>query len=189
MANIPIEKKNSGAAWLWWLLGALLIGALIWLLAGAFGDDEPEFADTEVVTPAPMPEPEAEPAELTIATILANPAEYVGETFEPERVSVESVPTDRGFWITSGGARLFVILIDNPAEEPLDINPGQTLRIDEGVLRDQAYLSDLAGEPIDADTQNIVQEEPIFLVANETEITILEGGTPQPGTDPAQSVQ
>ena len=40
MANIPIER--TGTPWWVWLLGALLLIALIWFLVSALGDDDPE---------------------------------------------------------------------------------------------------------------------------------------------------
>ena len=40
MANIPVERK-SGAGWLPWLIGLLVVGGLIWLVAELF-DNEPD---------------------------------------------------------------------------------------------------------------------------------------------------
>jgi hypothetical protein len=40
MANIPVEPK-SGAAWLPWLIGIIVLGGLIWLVAELF-DNEPD---------------------------------------------------------------------------------------------------------------------------------------------------
>lgn len=82
------------------------------------------------------------------------------------------VPTDRGFWIEDGGRRLFAILVDAPAEVPLDINAGQRIRI-RGTLRDAAYLAQLPGRPIVAATQDVARREPIYLVADEQAITIV----------------
>ena len=169
MANIPVEKK-SNLSWLWWVLGLVLIGGLIWFLVAA-GDDEVE---TAAVTPATTPEAVAEAPSVTIGDILGTPADYIGDPFSQAEVMVSDVPTDRGFWIEDEGQRLFVILIDGPAEAPLDINTGQTLRIDEGTLRDRTYLPNIEGDPLDADTQAIAESQPIFLVADESNITILE---------------
>lgn len=191
MARIPVEKKG-GASWIWWLLGLLVLIGLVWLLVEAFDDDEAELTEepgVEAVTPDTTPGAATGTPAVAIGDILNNPAAYVGQTFPDQEVNVVEVPTDRGFWIEDQGQRLFAIIIDEPQEEPLDINPGQTLQIQGGTLRDSTYLPEMPGAPLDQETQNIVQEQPIFLVVDERNIDILEAGTPQPGTDPAESVQ
>ena len=115
---------------------------------------------------------------VTIGDILGNPDRYVGETFPQAEVNVTEVPTDRGFWIEDEGRRLFAIIIDQPQEEPKDINPGQTLRIEEGVLRDRTFLPAIPGVPLDQDTENIAEQQPIFLTVDEQYINILEAGMP-----------
>lgn len=55
MANIPVERTNTGIPpWLW-IVGLLLLGLLAWFLIEAFDDDEPdEIVDdtTQVIVPA-----------------------------------------------------------------------------------------------------------------------------------------
>lgn len=188
MADIDVQRKG-GMGWLWWILGLLLLALIIWWIAS--GDDEAdEAAFTEpapVVEPTALPEPVATSAGMTIADILGNPASFVGQPFSDDEVRVAEVPTDRGFWIEDQGQRLFVVLIDNPQEEPLDVNPGQTVRIEQGTLRDSSYMGQIQGVPLDQDTQNLLRGQPIYLVADESNINILTEGNPQPGTDPAQS--
>ena len=41
MANIPVEHTRTGTPWWLWLLGLLLLGGLIWLIAELF-DNEPD---------------------------------------------------------------------------------------------------------------------------------------------------
>jgi hypothetical protein len=189
MADIDVQRKG-GMGWLWWILGLLLLALIIWWIAAA-GDDEAEMA--EVVEPAPvvepttLPEPVATSPGMTIADILGNPAGFIGQPFSDDEVRVAEVPTDRGFWIEDQGQRLFVVLADRPREEPLDINPGQTVRIEQGILRDPTYIGQIQGAPLDQDTRNLLQGQPIYLVADEGNINILTEGNPQPGTDPAQS--
>lgn len=182
MAEIHIERKN-GTAWLWLLLAGLaVLAVLAWLLW------RPDAADTAVVTativdPVPAPATVATIAPLgstptanvetpTIATILANPPQWVGREFSGT-VTVAEVPTDRGFWIEEGGRRLFAILVDAPAEVPIDINAGQRIRV-RGTLRDAAYLPQLPGRPIVAATQEVARREPVYLVADEQSITIVD---------------
>jgi hypothetical protein len=186
MADIDVERKGGGMSWLWWLIGLIVLALILWAIFA--GDDEPEVAEVvppaPVVTPTTTPEPVAQLPGISIADILGDPAAFIGEDFTDE-VVVESVPTDRSFWIEDQGQRLFAIIIDDPAEEPKDINPGQELRITEGVLRDRTFLPEIPGVPLDQDTENIAEQQPIFLTVDERNINILTQGNPQPGTDPA----
>lgn len=190
MAKIPVER-TSGGGWWKWLLGLLLLGLAIWLVAELITeDDEYETAEIEAVEPvAPATTPAAAGTMATLAAILNNPDEYIGETFPGVTAEVVEVPTDRGFWIEADGQRMFAIVIDEPREQRVDINPGQTVQINQGMLRDRTFLPDIPGDPLDADTQRLAEEQEIFLVVDERYINVMEGGNPQPGTDPAQSVQ
>lgn len=189
MANIPVEERRGGASWLWWLIGLLLVAGLIWIIVETFDEGETEITAIEQMSPETTPQPLGEAPSVTIGDILARPDDYIGESFPQTEVNVSSVPTDRGFWIVDEGDSLFAVIIDTPQEEPKDINPGQMLRIDDGMLRDRSFLPEMPGVPLDQDTERIVENQPIFLTVDEQYINILEGGTPQPGTDPAQTVQ
>ena len=171
------------------MLGLLLLALIIWLIWAWVGDDEVEPVATEPITEETTPEPVAEAPAVTIGDVLSNPDDYVGETWPRAEVNVASVPTDRGFWIVDQGDSLFSVIIDVPEEQPKDINPGATLRIDEGTLRDRTYLPEMPGAPLDQTTENIAEQQDAFLVVDERYINVLEGGTPQPGTDPAQNIQ
>lgn len=195
MADIDLERKRGGGkGWLWAVLGLLALVLVVWW---AWPDGDDEFADVdpapvetvEPVAPAATPEPAGDIPGVSVGDILGNPDQYVGESFPGAEVTAVEVPTDRGFWIEDEGERLFAIIIDQPAEQPKDINPGATLRIDGGTLRDPAFLPEIPGEPLDSRTEEIAGEQEIFLVVDEAEITVMEGGEPQPGTDPAEAVQ
>lgn len=185
MAEIPVEKK-SGLGWLWILLAILLLGLLIWWATTAGDDDEiaVETETAEIVTPQVV----GTAPGISIGDILGDPAAYRGrDDFRAEvAVPVDAEMTDRGFWIEDEGERLYVILNDGPMEVPVHINPGQTLRIDQGMLRDRTFFPNLPGE-LDATTESIAEQQPIFLVVDEDNIEILEAGIPQPGTDQAPS--
>lgn len=179
MAEIPIEKK-SGKGWLWLLLILLAVIALAWWLLDNDGDAV-EYTDEETVAAAgtepagrdtgALPGPVATGGAVTIAAILGNPTGFIGEEFRGE-VTVPDVPTDRGFWVEDQGQRLFAVIVDQPSEVPLDINPGEQLRITEGVLHNQASLGDLIGD-IDPDTRAIIEDQEVFLVVDEDDIEIL----------------
>lgn len=188
MAKIPVEKKQQ-SAWIWWLLGLLLLGGIIWILVEAFDDEEDlDVAGVEEVEPIPTPQTQ-EYEGVDLGAILANPGEYVGEPFPTMEVTVSSVPTDRGFWISENGDSLFAIIIDGPEERPKDINPEQTLQMEGGTLHDSSYLPEVPGRPLDASTEDIAKEQSIFLVVDERNIAIRETGVPQPGSDPPQPVR
>jgi hypothetical protein len=190
MVEIPVERKSS-LKWLWLLLALLLLGLLLWW---ALDDNDAEVAgvapataveesvepgaamapaagaDTTATDPAG---PAAQGAGASIAAILRNPAAYVGRNDFAAEVQVPEVPTDRGFWVEHEGARMFALIIDGPREDPVDINPGQRLRVTEGMLRDNGSVGQLPGQPLDADTRRILADQQIFLVVHEDNIEIL----------------
>lgn len=180
MADINVERKSPG---IWpWIIGLLVLALLIWALVAVLGgDDEAELAvvdplATEVtevdptLPPVETPAPIAEGVGVPVSQIIESPATWTGRTVGGE-VRVVEVPTDRGFWIEDQGERLFVILRDAPAEQPVDINPGQTIRMSEAMIYDD--VANLPGE-IDADTRNIVQGLPVFLGVDEANVEILQ---------------
>lgn len=168
--------------WLWILVIVVLVALpLIWWASDTDAERvetgaEIVGADTPGADPVTPPEPVAMEAGVSIADILARPTEFVGRSDFQDEVTVPEVPTDRGFWIEDQGERLFAVIIDNPSEVPKDINAGQQLRITEGMVRDATFLSQLPGEPIDADTRRILDGQDVFLVVDEEDIEILSRG-------------
>ena len=197
MADIDIERKSS-MAWLWWLLGLLLLGLLAWWLLA--DDDDPEVAvvdpvtapATVPVTPATTPEPIAQ-GQRCVAQVLAAPTTFVGQRLGTCPMQVAEVVTDRGFWAQENGQRVFVVINEGgtgvadtqgQAEKP-DINPGQSINVSQAMVLDN--VANLAG-PLDDQTRSIAGQQPWFLAIDEENVAILEQGTPQPGTTPAQTV-
>ena len=177
MAEIPVERKSS-MTWLWILLALILLGLIIWWATS--DDDQEELVTDEIVgeetvgaDPITPPEPVGLEEGVTLADIVGNPNEYVGTNDFQAEVSASEVPTDRGFWIEDQGNRLFAVIIDNPQEQPKDINPGQQLRITEGMVRDASFLSQLPGAPLDDDTQRILRDQDAYLVVDESNIEVL----------------
>ena len=177
MAEIPVEKKSS-MSWLWMLL-LLLAGALIiWWLLGEMNETEDEADQVAVEqTDATTQATGAQTAgAMTLAAILANPSEYHGRSGFTGEVGVAGPLTDRGFWIDQDGERMFALIIDQPAELPVDINEGTRLRLDGGTVRDSAAIlaGEFEGDALDADTRAIVEDEDAILIIDETNITIVE---------------
>jgi hypothetical protein len=175
MADIPIEKKSS-KGWLWLLLLLLLVGLIIWWLAAEVNDQDDVEADTVAIeqTDDPMTGT-SEAGDMSIAAILTSPEAYYGTSGFNAEVGVGGPLTDRGFWIEQDGARMFALIIDQPAERPIDINEGATLRLNGGVVRDPAGISggDIVGEPLDNDTLEVIADQEAILVIDEANITIV----------------
>ncbi len=172
MADIPVTK-NKGGAWWMWLLGLLLLGALAWIAFSAMDNDDAVETDPVAVVDPGEPEPIAVAVGTTFGEILANPTAYAGQALNGAEVNVPDVPSDRGFWIEQMGERMFAILNDGPEEAPVDINQGQVLRIERGILREPSYLDQLPGEPLEAETRRLASEQPLFLEVNDEDVTIL----------------
>lgn len=183
MAEIKLERKSSGTKWLWVLLALLLVLLLLWWMWP--GEEPAVVGTTEVEEAEPAREPVAERAtpletadrvRIPVATIAESPGEWIGRTVSGS-VQVAEVPTDRGFWVEDGGERLFAVIVDEPREVPVDINAGQTLDIAEARVRDAGEIEDLPGRPLDADTQQILSDQDVFLLVDESALARYEGGS------------
>jgi hypothetical protein len=174
MARIPVEKKSSNKSWLWLLLILLLVGLLIWWLLAANDDDEVVVEDTLAIEQTD-PIVTDTTGMMTIAAILANPSQYYGRDGFTANVGVAGPLTDRGFWITDDqGNRMLAIIIDQPREVPLDINPGQQLSITDGTIRNPAEVETLPGVALDNDTIDAMEGQQAVLVVDEDNIEILD---------------
>ena len=120
MAEIPVERKSS-LAWLWILLGLLLLALLAWWLLS--DDDEGDLVANETEEVAPLVDEDelddvAETGaitDLSELTDLNNLDPLVGRTVDFDSVSVESVTDDMGFWIGDGpDNRAFVSFVEYP---------------------------------------------------------------------------
>ncbi|HCO45826.1 MAG TPA: hypothetical protein DIT44_04110, partial [Erythrobacter sp.] len=72
------------------------------------------------------------------------------------------------------GARMFALIIDEPREVEIDINPGQELRISDGMIREGGEVSDVEGVPLDDDTLAVLADQDVFLIVDEDNVEILE---------------
>ena len=115
MANIPVERTDTGIPpWLW-LVGLLLLGLLAWFLISALGDDDEVVVadDTEVVATPPV------------------------DAFDMTDVYVTRVVSDNAFFVAStpdGTDERLVYLEEEPTpgtatEGRYDVTPGQHLSI------------------------------------------------------------
>lgn len=177
------ERKRGGGL-LWAVLILLLVLAVAWWL---WPDGEEEIVVDE--EPAAVLDEPATPVDAAggsaVAAFLAAPEAHIGETLPSTEATVADVPTDRGFWVEIDGQRLFAVLRDQPAERPLDIDAGMSIRLDGGTLRDASYLEQLA-TPVDADTRRIIDELGAFLVVDESSVVKLDVHAADAGADPLE---
>lgn len=190
MANDrPLDPPRRTWTWIALILAVLiLLGWWLWpMIWPATSEEEPVAPlGPAVTTPTDREmavDGEAEPVvetdllavglQASIGDVLDDPDLFRSETVPLTEVQVAEVPTDRGFWIEHDGRRLFAVIVDVPEEEPKDIEAGQTLRIEGGVLHGPEFLPEMPGRPLDADTEATVRDQPIFLVVDERAIEIL----------------
>jgi len=159
MANIPVERTSSGTPWWLWLLGLLLLLALIWFLISAFSDDEEEIVEDEIETVEPIPAAPVETASLDLSNLY-----------------VTRVTGDRTFFVApSEGSsdETLVILDQNPSpdvagiEGQVDVNPGQNVDLSDGRL-----------EPLgDENLANMgIPDDELNMMTSDTEVIRIDGG-------------
>lgn len=182
MADIDLERKKSGSAW-GWIMALAILALLGWGVAEAFDGDDLETAEMEMVEPAEEPGAMDEPDAMegaaaagaaSLGAILDDPQGWIGRTLPDGVYDVDAVPTDRGFWITEGDRRLMVVLVDQPQEEPDDVNTGARVRITDGTLRGPSYLSEIAGVPLDDDTRSLAEGQEVLLVVDEANVEVVQ---------------
>ena len=161
MANIPVEHK-SGTPWWLWLLGLLLLLALIFFLINAFSDDD------EVAVVDPVEDPIVAPPVVETALDLSD-------------VYVTRVTGDRTFFVapSEGSSDETLVILDQTAsaapgiEGQVDINPGQRVSLTGGRLEALGDMS-LAGMGLsDADANAITPTDDVIRVDG-TAVEILE---------------
>ena len=116
MAEIPVEKKS---AFPWWLLlvGAALLGLLLWMFMSS--DNDPDV-------------------------VTASPLTSVNSAVSLDDAVVTDVTGDMSFYVRANdGERYFVVFDETQTpgtatEGKYDINTGNTLDID-GMIRDRGY--------------------------------------------------
>jgi hypothetical protein len=190
MAEIQIERKDTS---IWpWILGILLLALLIWGIYEALDDDTVDLPVAVAPLPAPPlvdevqplppaanpPTPIAQAAGIPVSQIIESPATWTGRTVNGE-VRVGEVVSDRGFWITDQGERLFVVINENvnTPGETINIEANQTLRIREAVVYRGDQLATIPGT-LEPQARNIAQGQPVVLVADGRNINILgQAGT------------
>ncbi|MFW5972633.1 MAG: hypothetical protein ACOCTG_01460 [Bacteroidota bacterium] len=142
MARIPVEKKNGGVSWWPWLLGLLLLAALIWLLVSLFDGGEDDYADLPADTTTTYATPPMDDTGGTItslATILddPNPTTLVGRDVRVSGVTASSVTGDSTYWIHNPDEgvdrRVFVVLYElGESESGMGTGADGQYNVDEG---------------------------------------------------------
>jgi len=194
MADIDIEKKKGGMGILPWILGLILLALILWGLTQCRDDDAGEretvitttgdrgardpaavavpmdtgmaMADTTAAGAAGMA---GAAGALPVAAILANPGQY-GTQSVSGTARVTDVISDRGFWVEDGGQRMFVVVAEpQSAEQAIDINTGQTIRLS-GTVREGSSAGQLTG--VEQEAQRTAQGQPAFLLVNPSDVSV-----------------
>jgi hypothetical protein len=112
MAKIPVKRKQGGMPWWAWLLIALAVFVLIWLLFSFF-NDEPA---TEPIEPIPESSPEARVGEglaMTPLTVITAPvlADEFGRQVRLETVQVQRSTGDKSLWLGPSKDQQLLVLL------------------------------------------------------------------------------
>lgn len=144
MAQLDLQQKR-GISPLWWILGLIILALLAWWLFAPHNrtpvavvpvNPVPVVA-TPAVVPAVAPAVVAVPVATTVEVITAvpTPADLVGRPIQMRDVAVQSVVSDKGFWVgPSVAQRVFVVLPEAPTpnappDSRYNVNPGQRLTL------------------------------------------------------------
>ena len=174
MANIPVEKTATTTPWWLWLLGALLLAALLWFLLSALGDDDDvdvvETDTVETVDPVDV-DNSVQPLPPVTATAL-----------DMSNLYVTRVTGDRTFFVApseNDTSNETLVILDEVAsdaagiEGQVDINPGQRVSLTQGRMEPLGDMS-LAGMGLsDADASSITPTTDVIRVTG-TNVNILE---------------
>ena len=194
MAEINVERKDTS---IWpWILGLLLLALLAWGVYELMDNDvEAPVAEAPILPAPPVvdevqplppganpPTPIAQAAGIPVSQIIESPATWTGRRVTGE-VQVTEVVSDRGFWITDQGERLFVVLNETPGEVR-DINAGQTIRLTEAVI--YTDVNNIPGN-LEPQARQIAQNQPVVLAVDTRNVQMLQVGPAAgsaPGTTP-----
>jgi hypothetical protein len=184
MANPELKPREArGLGWLWGLLALLAVVLVVWWFVDGPVDEgtppvearieqrEAESPVTEVEDPEQTGEAPAAAA-ITAGEILDNPAVWQGIGFVGE-VRVTEVASPRSFWVQDPAAprdeaRELLVVLD-PDGGDHGIEAGDTLDIEEAIVRDPTYAANL-GDALDAATRDLVEQQAVFLTAHPTDV-------------------
>jgi hypothetical protein len=124
VANIPVERtgNSGGTPWWVWLLGALILLALIWFLVSQMtGDDRDRAPATAPPTTAVDPARPADTGPITDPRMLADAPDgrtMAGRQVQLSNMRVEVAYSDSAFYAVPADHpvdRRFFVVVGNPA--------------------------------------------------------------------------
>ena len=80
MANIPLERTETGTPWWVWLLGLLVLVGLVWFLIEAFGDGEDDEIVAEDPVEAVTPGPALDLSDVYVTRVVGDNTFFVSPT-------------------------------------------------------------------------------------------------------------
>ena len=143
MANIPVERtsRGGGTPWWVWLLGLIVLIALIWLLAALLTNDDPADPavrdDPTMVDPAPPPTDDTQVlTDPQVLTQAPDPRLYEGRQVRLQNMRVEVAYSDSLFYAVPAEdpvERRFFVVVGDPATprigEPATIQEGEQVTV------------------------------------------------------------
>ena len=84
--------------------------------------------------------------------------------------------TDRSFILGENGAELLVMLVGQPAQNPVQFRVGQRVVITGGTLRGPEYVGQVQGQPLDAALQQRLRERQMYLEVDEANVAVVDRG-------------
>lgn len=198
MANIPVERTSSGTPWWLWLIGLLLLGGLIWLIAELFdnepdadeivgtednvgliddvelGDDDEDMIMSEEQLYADEPIDGGQVEGVTVTRLEP------GTPVSLQDVPVLSVIGDSAFWIGRDDARRYLVVLASLGESEtgaggsdgvFNVDEGETVSITGAIAR---YADGDPGlsELVDDDTEALRQRNAYIRVNSTSDITV-----------------
>jgi hypothetical protein len=164
MAEIPIRKRTSLAAWAACVIAACTaVGLLIYALAPKYTEWRERSRAGDAIT------------DVTVLVTLPDAAPVIGRKVTLQNVSVASVTGDRTFWIATGHRDPVFVVLDEQrtpgtaTEGRYDVNVGQTIDIHGTIERFPGWEEARARWKVDAALP--FQEQKIYIAADRLNIT------------------
>lgn len=177
MAEIDIERKKMKV--LPWLIGIIVVAAIIWGIIEVFDADAPEPEEMATST-QPTAITADEPAAITdtsavggidVTDVMEAPSVWAGRELSGV-FTVADPPTDGGFWIVGDrGGRLFVAVRGElPADRRQQLQRGATVGLSGTVQQPSGVDAESAA--IGEAASSVARQQPVFLVVEPQNVTV-----------------
>lgn len=164
MAQIDIQPKQGGMPWWAWLIGAIVLLAIAWWVIAAMWDNETRVGTEPYGTDRVATDVyDRDVAGLPIAEALSNPSYYDNQSISGA-ATVQSVVSDRAFWVGQSGQRMLVVLDQH--NEAVDVNAGQEIALSGTVLSADEAANIQGIQSLEPQARQLLERENAFLYVN-----------------------